>query len=293
MLHSDSSAVSFADSRASGSASDFADLHVHTFFSDGSNSPQEIVQSALENGVTLLAVADHDLVAGSIETQRLCKEAKIDFIPAVEIDSMHNGKNFHILGYDCNNTDSNFLTFLSHLRYDLDESNVSLLYRMIPDYPQMSRESYESFRHDKTLGGWKMLHYLMYVGITNDVFEGIPFYGQYDISYSMCGYPSIESVCYSIEQAGGYAVLAHPGELIDSDDIAEFEKELREVVSHGVSGIECYYPSHSKEVTEVCLKLCDELDLYITSGSDCHGKFGRRVTQVGEMKTSRSMLRLR
>ena len=87
--------------------------------------------------------------------------------------------------------------------------------------------------------------------------------------------------------------MAHPGEVLDFSDIGRFKEELRRIIALGIDGIECYYPSHSAEVTNACLELCDEHSLYITAGSDCHGDFGRKKTYVGEMGIITDKLRFR
>jgi predicted metal-dependent phosphoesterase TrpH len=103
-------------------------------------------------------------------------------------------------------------------------------------------------------------------------------------------FPSIETVCENIHKAGGKAVLAHPGVTIKETDIDLFEKELRRLILSGPDGIECYYPTHTLEITQLCLKICRERDLLITSGSDCHGSFG--TAEVGQMSTPIKLLQL-
>jgi 3',5'-nucleoside bisphosphate phosphatase len=76
-------------------------------------------------------------------------------------------------------------------------------------------------------------------------------------------------------------LLAHPGELIDSSDIGVFSDELRHLINLGLDGVECFYPSHSAIITQACLEICNEKNLLVTAGSDCHGVFGK--TRVGEM----------
>lgn len=141
-----------------------------------------------------------------------------------------------------------------------------------------------NFSYDVRLGGWKALHYFVAKGLTTSLKEGIRYYPQYNISYDKSGYPSIGAISYRIKQAGGYAVLAHPGVLIDSSDIRAFSDELRRLINLGLDGVECFYPSHSAIITQACLEICNEKNLLITAGSDCHGIFGK--TRVGEMNIS-------
>jgi len=260
----------------------FVDMHVHTFYSDGSMSPEEIVEAACKNDVGVLAVADHDVIEGSLKIKDLCAKNNIRYIPAVEIDSIDNGTNFHILAYGFDIENQEFRDFLSHTRFLLDEQNVRLISAMQNDYSSISLPDYMDFEYDIRLGGWKALHYLMTKGLVSSLKEAIKFYPQYNISYDKSGYSAINAVAYRIKKAGGYAVLAHPGDkLIDTADIEYFKKELKRLVSYGLGGIECYYPTYSEIVTQACLDICKENDLLITAGSDCHGVFGGTI--VGEM----------
>ena len=105
----------------------FVDLHVHSYFSDGSLSPEEIASAANESKVGLLALADHDTTEGSQLLKAECSKYGIKTIPAVEIDSVDGNTNFHILAYGYDYGDQNFISFLKHTRFLLDESSVKLV----------------------------------------------------------------------------------------------------------------------------------------------------------------------
>ena len=269
----------------------FVDLHVHSYYSDGSLTPKELANAANENGVGLLALADHDTTEGSGFLQSECMRFDIKTIPAVEIDSVEDGTNFHVLAYGYDNSDRNFNDFLKHTRFLLDESSVKLIELMQKDYSRISIADFMDFTYERRLGGWKALHYFVEKGLTASLKEGIQFYPQYGISYDKSGYSTITAVTYRIKKAGGYSVLAHPGELIDTTNIDFFKNELRRLISNGLDGIECYYPSHSEIVTQACLDICMESNSLITAGSDCHGVFGK--TRVGEMNINKDKLILK
>lgn len=269
----------------------FVDMHVHSYYSDGSMSPDEIVESACANGVGLLAVADHDVITGSLAIKETCEKNKIKYIPAVEIDSIEKNTNFHILAYDFDTENKDFCDFISHTRFLLDESGPKLIEAMKADYSDISLPDYMDFNYNIRLGGWKTLHYFIEKGLTSSLKEGLRFYSQYDITYDKSGYSPIGVIAYRIKKAGGYSVLAHPGELIDITDIEFFKKELKRIVSLGLDGIECYYPSNSEIVTQACLDVCRENNLIVTAGSDCHGVFGH--TRVGEMNITLDKVSLR
>lgn len=271
----------------------YVDLHIHSCYSDGTMMPEEIVESALENNVGTIAIADHNVIEGSLSIIESCKRNGICFIPAVEIESgeVNNGINFHILAYGFDIANKEFIEFINHAKFMQDESGVKLIEAMQADYYCLSFDDYMEFTYDKHLGGWKAIHYLLEKGVTSSLKEGVKFYPQYNITYDKSGYSSIKAIAYRIRKAGGWSVLAHPGELIDSKDIIQFRSELTRIMSYGLDGIECYYPTHTNSVTKTCVGLCKSNNLFITAGSDCHGLFGK--TRVGEMNITHDKVNLK
>ena len=269
----------------------YVDLHIHSCFSDGSMTVEQIVEEALAADVGILAVADHDAVEGSIKIKELCEANDIWYIPAVEISTADNDLSIHLLAYGIDMKNTAFREFINHTKFCLDEMSVLLIERMQPDYPMLSVKEYLEFTYDRRLGGFEALHYLMSKGITESLKEGLSYYPVYAVSYANAGFSTILATIQRITAAGGYSVLAHPGESITTSNIDHFEDELRRFISFGLDGIECYYPSHSEEVTEACLDLCNEYDLLITSSSDCHGTY--TGSPIGSMKVTLDQLNLK
>lgn len=268
----------------------YADLHVHSLYSDGSYSPEEIVARAKAAGVKLLSVTDHNVVTGSLAAAPLAQEAGIDYICGVEIDAIHEGADVHILCYGADFSDAALLGRIRHARARLDEMSVELLRRMLPDYPQLSLEDYAAFPHDSALGGWRMLQYLRARGVTADLRGGFGFYDRYGVTYADAGFDSIEEIVRSVHSAGGRAILAHPGVVFPVEYLSVFERHVCGALEVGLDGVECYYPRHDPAITRRCLEICRERGLYITSGSDCHGAFNRNA--IGQLQTRIDQLRL-
>lgn len=270
---------------------DYADLHVHSQASDGTRSPEEIILLARANGVGILSVADHNTLAAQARAKELCDRYDIRYIPAVELDALSGDEHFHILAYDYDPEDAAFRDFVSHVRFALDEISVRLIEKMSKDFRGISFKTYIDFPDMTGYGGWKALHYLVSRGAAASLSDGLRFYGEYDITYSKAGFPTIRTTCDRIRRAGGYAVLAHPGQMIDTSSIEGFKNGIRNLIEQGVQGVECYYPAHTGDITDACLAVCREASLYITSGSDDHGSFGQ--TEIGQMRITPGMLRLR
>lgn len=269
----------------------YADLHVHSYYSDGSMSPEEIVEDAVANDVGVLAIADHNVLTGSILARELCRSNKIHYIPAVEIDTLDKGKLWHILAYGFDVDNEAFCEYIKHTRFLMDELSVKLVELMQHDYTDITLEDFFEFTYDRRLGGWRALHYFIEKGVTTTLLEGMPLYSKYNVTYGEAGYSTVAATALRIKQAGGYSVLAHPGEMMDTSDICKFKEELIRLISYGINGIECYYPKNSDAVTQACLDVCNDYDLLITAGSDCHGTF--IPTRVGEMNIRADKLRLK
>lgn len=142
----------------------------------------------------------------------------------------------------------------------------------------------------RRLGGWSALHYLVAKGLTTDPLEAFKLYASYKPQYEAAGFPDISVVAKWIHEAGGVAILAHPGKVIRVDALEQFSMRLNQAVACGLDGIECYYPLHSTEITKACLDLCRTNGLYVTSGCDCHGDFLLETRCIGETKITEKLL---
>lgn len=267
-----------------------ADLHIHSLFSDGTMSPEEIIAKAVEKGLGLIAISDHNVLEGSREIQKLNDKKELLLISGVELDALDRGKNLHILGYGMDLNNERFREFTKKNRLLFESLDERLIVRMQREYNNISLEEYLNYNYDRKNGGWKALHYFVEKGITSSLTAGSAFYSKYELSFDCIEFPSVSMVCNHIHSAGGKAILAHPGRVINVTERIDFKREITRLIYLGIDGIECYYPTHSHEVTEDCLSICKELGLLITAGSDCHGNFGK--TEIGEMEIPISWLNL-
>lgn len=269
----------------------FADLHIHSYYSDGTMSPAGIADEAVKRGVGLIAVCDHNVLEGSRELEALCAQKGLEYISGVEIDSLDGGVDYHILALGADLCDAAFAGFIKSNRRLLDDISVKLVERMSADMPEVSLEDYGRFTYDRRLGGWKGMHYILQKGFA-DSFSGVrKFYDDYGCPFSVVEFPTVSEVAANIHKAGGYAVLAHPGETIKHAEDELLEAELLRLVSMGIDGVECYCPKNSAEVTKICLAVCREKELLITAGSDCHGEFGK--TAIGDARVTMAQLELK
>lgn len=258
----------------------FADLHIHSFYSDGTMSAAEIVEEALCHQTGLIAITDHNQLAGSRELLALAKAGKIRALSGVELDAKDMGINFHILGYGIDLENAAFCTFVEQNRRRLEDVNIQLIRKMEQAGEPVSLKAYLEYDYDHRLGGWKTLHYFEACELVRDFREGFSIYARYQHDYCCADFPSVSEIVDQIHKAGGAAILAHPGKVLPQVSMTEFRQRLEGVMAMGLDGIECWYPSHSAAVTECCLAYCRSHGLRITSGSDCHGSFEN--TRIGQ-----------
>lgn len=249
------------------------DLHMHSYYSDGTMSPREIVEDAKKRNVQLIAITDHNVLDSYTELKEAAEEFGIKVIRGVEIDARFEDIVVHILAYNFEDNE-NLFNLVHKAKNELLETSIELIKRMENDYENISSEDYEAYDYDKRKGGWKGIHYLFDRGITSELFEGVKYYGQYKCGHEYFDYPTVEEVVKAVHEANGYVVLAHPCNYYKNNTKEEVLEKLEKFKSIGIDGVECYYPANSEMMTETCVEFCKNNDMIITVGSDSHGEFG-------------------
>ena len=250
-----------------------ADLHMHSYYSDGTMSPREIVEDAKKRNVQLIAITDHNVLDSYTELKEAAEEFGINVIRGVEIDARFEDIVVHILAYNFDDNEKLF-NLVHKAKNELLETSIELIKRMENDYENISSEDYEEYDYDRRKGGWKGIHYLFDRGITSELFEGVKYYGQYKCGHEYFDYPTVEEVIDAVHEANGYVVLAHPCNYYKNNTKEEVLEKLEKFKSIGIDGVECYYPANSEMMTETCIEFCKNNNMIITVGSDSHGDFG-------------------
>lgn len=268
----------------------YIDLHNHSFYSDGTYSPKEILQMAQEEQVSVLAITDHNELRGTEILMELAKNTDIQCVTGVEIDCTEFGRNIHMLGYNFDLENEQFREFVTANRVLLDVANRDFVEMIAKQDTRVSLEDYDNYEYDRRLGGWRAIHYFVERGVAGDLDESFDLFFKGDFSYEDISFFGVKRIIDEIHQAQGKAIIAHPGRVFKDLNDAEFEEILRKLVMLGIDGIECYYPKHTENQTEICLKSCEIFNLYVTSGSDYHGTF--EITKIGQMKTVPSQVKI-
>ena len=243
----------------------FADLHLHTSFSDGTYSPAQLAAQAQRHGLNAVALTDHDTVEGCHEMAEACRSQELEFIPGTELTAEYVENEVHFLG----------------LFIDIDHAGL----RQQLDLFQKVRQQriHEMVARLNALG--IPLEAKTVFALANCRSPGRPHVGRALVQEGYCASMdeafdrllkknrpawvpkhkiSAEEAIHLIHEAGGLAVMAHPG-LNQSDEI------IPALVEAGLDGIECFHSKHSLSEAEHYLKVAERFDLAVTGGSDCHG----------------------
>ena len=261
------------------------DLHVHTTASDGEFSPKEIVNLALKNEVSTIAIADHDTVDGLQEAIEEGKKIGVEVIPAVELNAHIEKGKMHILGYYMDYNDPNFKNKMEEFKRDRNERNQKFIEEFNKQNINISIEDVKKYAFGEILAKPHFTRALLEKHYINDTEEA---YTNYFNAYPMNTIKRKEilpeEAIEIIKNAGGIAVIAHPITLKRSNE--ELEKLLLELKSYGLDGIECYNNIHSQEDIENLTGIAKKLGLLITSGSDFHGPISTPGVELGKGKNN-------
>ena len=243
----------------------FADLHLHSRYSDGTYGPEELVTEARRCGLAVIALTDHDSGGGCAAAARACGAAGLEFIPGVELTVEVGGDELHLLGYFID-TQNGFLRSrikqFQVARQNRIREMVARLHRLqVP----LSEQSVFALANCQSPGRPHVARALVQAGLCRSLDEAFERFLRYNRpawvpKFKMDGREAIEL----LHQAGGVAVLAHPG-LNRSDAV------IPGLVEAGLDGLECFHTKHSAATANLYLELAARLGLVVTGGSDCHG----------------------
>jgi len=243
----------------------FADLHLHTSFSDGTYTPEELVAHAHHHGLTTVALTDHDTVEGCTRMALACAQAELEFITGTELTTELKGQELHLLGYFIDAQNHRLLSQLASsqtVRQNRIREMVARLNRInIP----LEADAVFAIANCRSPGRPHIGRALVQAGLCSSLDEAFERFLKKDRPawVPKAKIPAVDAV-QLIHQAGGLAAMAHPG--LNRNDAL-----IPELVEAGMDGLECFYSRHAPAQTEHYLRLAAQYGLLVTGGSDCHG----------------------
>lgn len=243
----------------------FADLHLHSRFSDGTYTPEEIAAAGHQKGLDVLALTDHDTVEGCPRMAEACQKLGMEFIAGAELTAEHHDIEIHLLGYFLDIENPRLLTELARFQ-DVRQNRIREMVSRL-NHLGIPLESEAVFRlaNCRAPGRPHVGRALVEAGYCRTQDEA---FERFLKRHRPAWVPKFKmSACQAVElihDSGGLAVMAHPG-LNRTDEI------IPDLVNAGLDGIECFHTKHGTSTVEHYLTIAEKHRLLVTGGSDCHG----------------------
>ncbi len=260
------------------------DLHIHSTASDGSLRPDQILEHAVEKGLSAIAITDHDTVAGV--NAALCHGIpdSLEFITGIELSAAYppgfpNSGSMHLLGYGIRTDDSDLNRMLEKQQDARTDRNPQIIRKLNAAGIPVTMAAIIADTGKDAVARPHIAEYLVkngYAGSINEAFDRLLGKGQpaYVDKFRVGAKEAINL----IRSAGGLAVLAHPVLFYrETGDCGMLEKLVATLKSFGLAGIETYYPGQSAEQTACFETLADRFDLLVTGGTDFHGAINPEI----------------
>ncbi|MDL2286604.1 PHP domain-containing protein [Desulfococcaceae bacterium OttesenSCG-928-F15] len=255
------------------------DLHIHTTASDGSLSPLDLPCEVRRSGLAAFSITDHDTIAGVQELLDAGLPSDLSFITGLEIsatppENIRISEELHILGYGIDVKDKKLNLLMEELRTARMERNPKMVARLQSMGLDISLEEVAEKAGGKVVGRPHMAQVLVDKKIVPDsqtafqryLGKGCPAYvDKYRVPW--------KEAIQTIDEAGGLAVLAHPGMIPQMQDHHALERLLLTLKEGGLRGVEVYYTQHKAGFVKNLEKIAEKLGLLMTGGSDFHGTF--------------------
>lgn len=241
-----------------------ADLHTHTFHSDGLLSPNALFILFKYRGIDVISITDHDTIEHIPTELELAQKHNLQFIPGCEVSAYQSGKDYHIIALNFEINDQNLLEYFQN--YNIERmKRAEIIVRKfnnlgidikIDDILKESKNAPIVRPH--------IARALVKKGYANDIREVFSkfLYDNGPAYQPKINFPVKEAVDL-IHKSGGVAILAHPANFYTV-------QELEKCVQQGIDGIEVYHPLHSSELTKYYLEFALKYNLLISGGSDFH-----------------------
>ena len=250
------------------------DLHLHSIESDGSHSPDIVVNIAKDKGVKILSLTDHDTTSGILEAKKAAQKLSLTLIDGIEIQADINKYKYeHILAYNVQD-----YVKMNHFLEKVRQERLDIIYGYIKQFHSIGfpidLENIDSTTPGKHLTIWNIAKYLASIMPESTGRDVYNLYLSPDSKYHIpLIYHYYDEVIKLIKDCGGIAVLAHPfrynsNGLINPNELSSHIKMLKEV---GLDGIESYYGIHNTNQISICNSFAIQYDLIETGGSDWHG----------------------
>lgn len=263
-----------------------SDLHIHTTFSDGVLTPQEVLKWASKKNLTDIAITDHDTTEGVEEAIKAGLPLDINVIPGMELSCVEQGEEIHILAYYLDYKSTRLKEFTKTLKEARIDRNIKIIEKLNKMEIDISINDVKEISKEGNMGRPHIAKALINKGLVDTVDGAFKIYlgrgkPAYVERYKITSKEGIDL----IHSLGGVAVIAHPG-LVSSQRVVNY------VLNQNIDGIEVVHCNHTKEQIKYFSNKAKELNLIETAGSDCHGYLDEGIPKLGQFFTNRDVAKL-
>jgi len=255
------------------------DLHIHSKYSDGMLTPEEIIDICVKDEVSVISITDHDNINGIKPAQMAAEGKQVEVIPGVEINTVWENIEVHVLGYYMDIENDFFLEIIGEqqkARIDQAEKIIERLNSIARIKIDMS-EITSQIIEGGCIGRPHIARAIYKKGAARNIQEAyIKYINDNAPTYIRRNTVSPHEAVEAIYESGGIPVIAHPR------DIVNLETLVKDLMNYGLRGLEAYHKSHSPAIVEYISTIAEELDLIVTGGSDCHGPRGAIQYTLGK-----------
>ena len=246
------------------------DLHVHSNASDGTCSPSQVVELAKKAKLAAIALTDHDTVNGVGQALEAARQNGLRVIPGIEVSSIYEGTEIHILGLFVEKDDPDFLKALERFQAIRDERNQEMLERFEKAGIHLTKDMLTGSNPQTVITRAHVARALVRSGYASSMEQAFKKYLTYGGAYCPPKKaPDPRTVTETLRANGAFVSLAHPFQYKLGDErLGHLAESMK---SWGMEGIEVYHSSHNSLEIKKLLELSQKLKLFPTGGSDFHG----------------------
>ncbi len=268
------------------------DLHSHSLYSDGSDTPEKLVEKAVRTGLSALALTDHDTVRGVKHAVAAAEGTDLEIVPGVELSTFYKRGEVHIVGLFVDCTNRKFLEALSHISFIREERNRKMCAKLNILGIDIDYDNLIEIYGSKTITRSHIADYMLNNGIIQERREAFDKYiGSGCPAHIRWEKITAEHGIELIKSAGGVPILAHPVAYKLTN--TELEELIIHLKKHGLEGMEVYYSTNSTSFTDKSMHLARKHGLLVSGGSDYHGRTKPLIylgTGMGGLKVPDSLL---
>ncbi len=258
------------------------DLHMHTVFSDGTDTPETLLPCVREAGLVFFSVTDHDAIGACEAIRTLLKPGDPHFLPGVEFSCQDDLGKYHILGYGYDPA-SDAIGAVVRLGHEYRMEKLGKRLRMLRDrfhivFPESDERALYALPNPGKPHIARLMVQYGYAGSIRQAFETV--LNQLTVPDL---YVRPEEAIKGVLGAGGIPVLAHPC-FGDGDQLIlgqSLNDRVERLMRFGLMGLEGYYSGYTEKLRQEVLALADRHDLYVTAGSDYHG--ANKMIRLGDV----------